>query len=257
VTPTGSFVVSVTAGLLIAAAWLGGLSPGRAFGQSPPAPKPSGHDHAAGHEHPDVPAAYANAHVPDHVWTDPQMIAKGKAIYAAKCAVCHGDKGDGKGPGAVNLPLKPADLTDARMVAHMPGNFWVWRVSEGGLVEPFKSKGSVMPAWKAELSLNDRWAVIAYAHTLSGHRGPHVASEHPELRPSSKLVSGEGTVVSVSTQKQQIVLEHGEIQGFMKAMTMGYKVESPSLLTRVKAGDKVRFTIDTGARAITAIDLRN
>jgi Cu/Ag efflux protein CusF len=182
------------------------------------------------------------------------MIARGKEIFTAKCALCHGDKGDGKGPGAVNLPLKPADLTDGRMVAEMPGNYWVWRVSEGGLVEPFKSKGSVMPAWKEELSLNDRWAVIAYAHTLSGHRGPHVASEHPELGPKPRFVSGEGTVVVVAHQKQQIVVEHGEIKGFMEAMTMGYKVNPPSLLKTVKAGDKVRFTIDTEARVITKLD---
>ena len=120
------------------------------------------------------------------VWTDPKMIAKGKEIFIAKCALCHGEKGDGKGPGSVNLPLKPADLTDGKMVAEMADNFWVWRVSEGGLVEPFKSKGSTMPAWKGELSMSDRWAVIAYAHTLSGHKGPHVASEHPELKPKPR-----------------------------------------------------------------------
>jgi len=216
-------------------------------------PKAKGHGHGD-HEHPSVPAAYANAHIPTQVWTDPKMIAKGKEIFTAKCVLCHGENGDGKGPGAVNLPLKPADLTDGKMVAEMPDNFWVWRVSEGGLVEPFKSKGSVMPAWKGDLSMNDRWAVIAYAHTLSGHRGPHVASEHPELKPKPKFVTGEGTVVALRPEKQQIVLEHGEIKGFMEAMTMGYKTNPISLLTSVKPGDKVRFTIDTDARAITKID---
>jgi Cu/Ag efflux protein CusF len=140
------------------------------------------------------------------------------------------------------------------MVAEMAGNHWVWRVSEGGLVEPFKSKGSVMPAWKGELSMNDRWAVIAYAHTLSGHRGPHVASEHSALKPKPKSVTGEGTVVSVRPEKQQVVLEHGEIKGVMEAMTMGYKVNPPSLPGSVKPGDKVRFTIDTEAREITKIE---
>lgn len=182
------------------------------------------------------------------------MIARGKEIFDAKCALCHGQKGDGKGPGAANLPLKPADLTEARMVAEMAGNYWTWRVSEGGLVEPFKSKGSAMPAWKGELSMNDRWAVIAYAHTLSGHRGPHDATQHPELRPKPKFVSGEGRVVALRPDKQQIVLEHGEIKNFMEAMTMGYKIDPPSLLNNLKAGDKVRFTVDTEARAITKID---
>jgi mono/diheme cytochrome c family protein len=212
-----------------------------------------GHSHDE-HVHAPVPAAYANAHVPARVWTDPRMIARGHEIFAAKCALCHGEKGDGKGPGAANAPLKPADFTDSKMVAEMEGNYWVWRVSEGGLVEPFKSKGSTMPAWKSELSMNDRWAVIAYSHTLSGHRGPHVASEHAELRPKPKSVTGEGTVVALRPEKQQIVLEHGEINGFMGPMTMGYKITPPSLLSRVSPGDQVRFTIDTDAKAITGIE---
>ena len=205
------------------------------------------------HEHPAVPPAYASAHLPDHVWTDPKMIARGRELYVAKCALCHGEKGDGKGPGAANLPLKPADLTDVKMVAEMPGNFWYWRVSEGGLVEPFKSKGSAMPAWKGELSQNDRWAVIAYAHTLSGHRGPHTATHHSELKPKPKFVTGEGTVVALRPDRQQVVLEHGEIKDFMEPMTMGYKITPASLMKTVAPGDKVRFTIDTEARAVTKI----
>jgi mono/diheme cytochrome c family protein len=263
VTRTRASVFVVIVGLVVSATWLAGLPLQSAQAQQPPpagAPKagPAGHKHGSGahgdHEHPAVPAAYAKSHIPDHVWTDPKMIAKGKEIFIAKCALCHGEKGDGKGPASATLALKPADLTDGKMVAEMAGNFWLWRVSEGGLVEPFKSKGSVMPAWKGELSMSDRWAVIAYAHTLSGHRGPHVASEHPELAPKPKFVTGEGTVTAVTPQKQRIVLEHAEIKGFMEAMTMGYKVDPPSLLTRVKPGDKVRFTIDTEARAITKIE---
>jgi len=245
-------VVIAIVGLAVSAAWLTGLTPRSVQAQQPQAspPKAAHGDHV----HPSIPAEYANAHIPTRVWTDPTMIAKGKEIFTAKCALCHGEKGDGKGPGAVNLSLKPADLTDGKMVADMPDNFWIWRVSEGGLVEPFKSKGSVMPGWKGDLSMNDRWAVIAYAHTLSGHRGPHVVSEHPELKPKPNFVSGEGIVIAVRPEKQQIVLEHGEIKGFMEAMTMGYKINPASLLTSVKPGDKVRFTIDTNARAITKID---
>jgi Cu/Ag efflux protein CusF len=260
VTRTRASVVVALVGMVVSATCPAGFALRNAQAQQAPASAPKaghqGHKHGSGghgdHEHPAVPAAYANSHIPNHVWTDPKMIAKGKEIFTAKCALCHGEKGDGKGP--TNLALKPADLTDGKMVAEMAGNFWVWRVSEGGLVEPFKSKGSTMPAWKGELSMNDRWAVIVYAHTLSGHRGPHVASEHPELAPKPKFVTGEGTVTAVALKKQQIVLEHGEIKGFMEPMTMGYKVDPASLLSLVKPGDKVRFTIDTEARAITKIE---
>jgi len=219
-----------------------------AAGMASPGFAHTDHDHAA------VPSAYADAHVPERLWTDPVTIAKGKQIYAAKCATCHGDTGNGKGPAAAGLKVKPGDFTDSKMVAEMAGNYWIWRVSEGGLVEPFKSKGSTMPVWKHDLSMEDRWAVIAYAHTLSGHRGPHVASEHSELKPKPKTVTGEGTVVSLRPDRQQVVVEHGEIKDFMEAMTMGYKVAPPTLLDTVKPGDKVRFTIDTTAKTITRIE---
>jgi len=182
------------------------------------------------------------------------MIARGREIYTVKCALCHGEKGDGKGPAAAGLTVKPGDFTDKKMVAEMAGNYWVWRVSEGGLVEPFKSKGSAMPAWKNELSMEERWAAIAYAHTLSGHRGPHVATEHPQLKPKPKTVTGEGTIVALRPDREQLVVEHGEIKDFMEPMTMGYKVVPASLLNTVKPGDKVRFTIDTAAKTITKID---
>ena len=226
---------------LLSAVWLAGGMAGRALAHTD-------HDHA------EVPAAYVESHIPDRVWTDPAMIARGKEIYAAKCVACHGEKGDGKGPAGASLNPKPGDFTDRKMVGDMPGNFWVWRVSEGGLVEPFKSKNSAMPAWKSELSMSDRWAVIAYAHTFSGHKGPHNASEHAALKPKPKTVTGEGIVVALRPDRQQVVVEHGEIKDFMDAMTMGYKVVPASLLTAVKPGDKVRFTIDTAAKTITKID---
>jgi mono/diheme cytochrome c family protein len=138
------------------------------------------HEDEGGHAHVPAPLAYADGHVPIEVWTDPKMIARGKEIYTTTCAVCHGDNGDGKGPAGVALPLKPSDFRDKAGVAEMRDNYWFWRVSEGGQVEPFKAKGSAMPPWKGALSVEDRWAVMAYQHTFSGHQGPHVPWEHPE-----------------------------------------------------------------------------
>src|SRR5213593_1834520 len=150
----------------------------------PPASRANGdkdeHEEKGGHAHVPAPTEYADIHVPLSVWTDAAMIARGKEIYTTRCAVCHGDQGDGKGPAGVALPLKPADFRDKDGVAEMRDNYWFWRVSEGGQVEPFKGKGSAMPPWKGELSVEDRWAVMAYQHTYSGHDGPHVPWEHPE-----------------------------------------------------------------------------
>ena len=69
-----------------------------------------------------------------------------------------------------------------------------------------------------------------------------------------KTVVGEGKVIATVPNASQVVVEHGEIKGFMDAMTMGYRVEPSSLLEGLKAGDQVRFTIDVPNNTIVKIE---
>jgi mono/diheme cytochrome c family protein len=156
--------------------WLGRVSPGGAHDDTSHASPSEGE-----HIHASVPADYAQVQAPLHIWTDEAVLLRGEGTYMAKCAVCHGSEGAGDGPDATWLGPKMGSFRDRSMVAEMSDAYWFWRVSEGGLVEPYKSKGSVMPAYKDALSVEDRWAVIAYQHAQSGHAGPHIASEHPEM----------------------------------------------------------------------------
>jgi cytochrome c5 len=59
--------------------------------------KPQKHTHGTTthnqHLHAPVPQEYAAQTAPMSVWTDPNALARGQAIYAAKCAVCHGATG--------------------------------------------------------------------------------------------------------------------------------------------------------------------
>ena len=71
---------------------------------------------------------------------------------------------------------------------------------------------------------------------------------------SQQMVVGEGKVLAVVPGSRQIVVDHKEIKGFMDAMTMGYRIEPPSLLKGVKTGDSIRFTIDTQQKAIVKIE---
>src|SRR5919108_1727709 len=133
------------------------------------------------HEHAAVPAEYASMRAPATIWTDPATLARGRGIYALKCAACHGDQGGGDGPAAAGLALKPPSFRDVAMVAEMTDAYWFWRVSEGNRAEPYASKRSTMPAYKDDLSVDDRWGVIAYQHSLSGHVGAHTLAEHAEM----------------------------------------------------------------------------
>jgi Cu/Ag efflux protein CusF len=76
----------------------------------------------------------------------------------------------------------------------------------------------------------------------------------PSAQKGAHTVVGEGKVIAVVPGSSEIVLTHGEIKGFMDAMTMGYQIAPASLLEGVQAGDAVRFTIDTEQKAIVKIE---
>jgi Cu/Ag efflux protein CusF len=83
-------------------------------------------------------------------------------------------------------------------------------------------------------------------------RGTEVASSSAPKSPQT--VVGEGKVIAVVPASSEIVVTHGEIKGFMDAMTMGYPIQPASLLEGVRAGDTVRFTIDTEQKAIVRLE---
>ncbi len=100
-----------------------------------------------------VPAPYQNASPPEvDFLTNGANIEAGQDIFNHHCATCHGESGRGKGLAGHELFLKPANLADPMGVAQKPLDYWFWRVSEGGTVEPFHANGSVMLAWKHHLS---------------------------------------------------------------------------------------------------------
>jgi Cu/Ag efflux protein CusF len=87
------------------------------------------------------------------------------------------------------------------------------------------------------------------------HRVQHdMQGAQPSAQKAQHAVVGEGKVVAVVPSSGQIVVDHQAIKGFMDAMTMGYRVDPPSLLEGVQAGDTIRFTIDTQNKAIVKIE---
>ena len=71
------------------------------------------------------------------------------------------------------------------------------------------------------------------------------------------MVMSRGEVKKIDKEAQKITLKHGEIKNMdMPGMTMVFKVLDPSLLEKLKVGDKVNFKVEkrAGAMVVTAIE---
>ncbi len=83
----------------------------------------------------------------------------GAAIFAEKCAPCHGDTGLGDGPEAQKLPNPVAPLADLALARQRTPADWFRAVTNGNI-------DKYMPPFTS-LTDRERWDVIAYALTLS------------------------------------------------------------------------------------------
>ncbi len=89
---------------------------------------------------------------------NPPDLAAGAAIFAEKCAPCHGSSGLGDGPSAANLPKQPPALAKPEISAAAIPAQWYTIVTQGkieALMPPFNS-----------LNDQERWDVVAYALSL-------------------------------------------------------------------------------------------
>jgi mono/diheme cytochrome c family protein len=85
-------------------------------------------------------------------------IVRGQALFARNCVACHGPDGNGNGPAAAALRIKPADLTQPHLWEHSDGEMFWWLTH--GIDDP--EGGLAMPGFGASLSPDDRWALIDY-----------------------------------------------------------------------------------------------
>lgn len=107
-------------------------------------------------------------------------IARGKVLYAANCAICHGEKLDGNGPAAEGFryPIRPANFRDAGTIAQLTLRYVYWRLTTGGIQNQFNS---AMPRWVApadapnsstlhsnDLTPDEAWQVIVYLYKATG-----------------------------------------------------------------------------------------
>jgi DMSO reductase family type II enzyme heme b subunit len=105
---------------------------------------------------------------PATAWAQKGDANAGKAVYDQKCALCHGFKGDGKGPAAELMNPPPRDFTSGvykiRTTANRtPADEDIFRIITAGM------PGTSMPPWDV-LPEKDRWNLVAYIKTFAGDK---------------------------------------------------------------------------------------
>ena len=103
--------------------------------------------------------------------------------------------------------------------------------------------------------------VAAIALSAATLLGPPLAQamSHAGGTPAAPAVElSDGEVRKVDKEAKKLTIRHAPLDNLgMPAMTMVFQVADPSVLERVKSGDKVRFSADKVGGAYTVIELEH
>jgi len=129
-----------------------------------------------------------------------QDTTRGKAVYVKWCAGCHGESGQGDGPGAAMMLPRPRNFTGAVYKirstgsGQLPTDADLMRAIEEGL------PGTAMPAWKTRLSDADRRDVMSYLKTFSAFFAD--TSQRPKALAFSSAPGGGGGADALRVGRQ-------------------------------------------------------
>jgi hydrogenase maturation protease len=108
----------------------------------------------------DLPEPYRRLEVPEARLRSRQALARGRKMFLAHCALCHGRNGDGRGERVSGFNVQPVNFTDPTWRRSVTPRFVFYVIREG-------LRGTSMPGWKA-LSDGEVWNLTAYVLSLDG-----------------------------------------------------------------------------------------
>jgi hypothetical protein len=127
---------------------------------------------------PDGPMQMNAEPLPNYVATVPiplsrKLLELGRKRYDITCATCHGPLADGKSIVGSQMSLRPPpSLVDPKYVAKPAG--YIFEVASKGF--------GMMASYAAELTVEERWAVVAYLRALQLSQTTAVGTLPPDIR---------------------------------------------------------------------------
>jgi mono/diheme cytochrome c family protein len=93
----------------------------------------------------------------------PAARARGRELFLAHCAICHGERADGRGRRRAALSTAPANFRDPSWASRTTPER-TWRIIRTGVA------GTPMPAWQATLGEGQTWDLVAYLLGVGSER---------------------------------------------------------------------------------------
>jgi len=153
---------------------------------------------------PAPPPEYADKHMPEGWWSDPEIIEQGRQLFIGvenidvNCAACHGKNGKPVKKGA-------RDFRQTERMQMFSDSQWFWRISEG-------VKGTKMPAWKKKLkNEDDRWKLVAYERTFSGLKDKGWDIARAEWVPLDELGKPVAETEATPAERDAVSAEEGAV----------------------------------------------
>jgi Cu/Ag efflux protein CusF len=104
------------------------------------------------------------------------------------------------------------------------------------------------------LALSSTAALAAHA---TGAQDVTLPAASASASASAEQPTSEGEIRKVDKEGGKLTIKHGPLDNLgMAAMTMVFRVQDPSLLDRLKAGDKIRFVADMIDGQLTATQVK-
>ncbi|MGE4579487.1 MAG: cytochrome c [Desulfuromonadales bacterium] len=110
--------------------------------------------------------SYPKVTPPDGYLQRAENQEEGRRIFRQLCAECHGRPSEGRSQRA-DFFYPPAPNFTSPLYRQADPAYLFWRIRKGKTVEPYLSRGSVMPAYGAHFSEEETWSIVAYLRVRS------------------------------------------------------------------------------------------
>jgi len=102
-----------------------------------------------------------------------------KDIYLSKCAICHGENGNGDGFNAAYLITPPTQHADAKYMSEKPDDTLFDGIFAGGYI---LNKSHLMPAWGNTLNNEEITGLVQYMRELCSCNPPKWSSDNKTVK---------------------------------------------------------------------------